>query len=314
MVFPRRPRTPAMYGYLLSIVLVPLYVSMFPVWKLLSVHLSDAMLTLLPIGVSVIGLAGALCWYQTRRLKIKDMGNSTVITGLVLCVCALLLPDPHYPAKRIHVAEYMLLSLVVNWAMSHHLQGRSLLFSGAYFASLLGVHDEMLQGMVDSRTFGLRDIGVNALAAAGGALIWYGLRLFQRPGVPHLPLSGITRWYLLWLGIGVAALIWPLFFLQVIDPAPVAGHASAGRSGAVLPAAPPAPSRRWRDKLGGIDTCPLSAVQHYGADCFLLSYIFSDIGIKKYRYIKYDYETCHEAWYFGVCHRSLVAIVAARLV
>jgi hypothetical protein len=214
MVFPRRPRTPAMYGYLLSIVLVPLYVSMFPVWKLLSVHLSDAMLTLLPIGVSVIGLAGALCWYQTRRLKIKDMGNSTVITGLVLCVCALLLPDPHYPAKRIHVAEYMLLSLVVNWAMSHHLQGRSLLLSGACFASLLGVHDELLQGMVDSRTFGLRDIGVNALAAAGGALIWYGLRLFQRPGVPHLPLSGITRWYLLWLGIGVAALIWPLFFYK----------------------------------------------------------------------------------------------------
>ncbi len=108
----------------------------------------------------------------------------------------------------------MLLSLLIRYIMSVRLQGNPLLIFSILFASLLGVHDELLQGLHPLRTYGIRDIVVNALGSAGGGLIWYGFRLFEQTGqtesrTGHSP--GFTYFYLAWLLCSVVTFFLPLY-------------------------------------------------------------------------------------------------------
>jgi hypothetical protein len=111
------------------------------------------------------------------------------------------------------VAEYVLLSLVVRWTMSFRLQGMALLVFSACFVAVLGVHDELLQGLHPARTYGLRDMAVNSLAGCGGAFIWHGLQLYTRE-TSSLPKNGngnrLTIYYVGWLVTGILAFILPL--------------------------------------------------------------------------------------------------------
>jgi hypothetical protein len=148
---------------------------------------------------------------QNARSTVK---KSVLIAGLVFCTIALVIPDPQFPVKRIHVAEYILLSLVVRFAMSAKLQGAPLLFFSACFASVLGVHDELLQGWHPSRTYGLRDITVNTLASFGGALIWHEMKIFSWGkslfDKQTLSSKNSSSVYLVWLISGVVVFVLPL--------------------------------------------------------------------------------------------------------
>lgn len=206
-------------GYLASVLLVPVYVSMFSVWKVLSSNWEKKLLYPLPIIVT-LGFLIFLFYHYHRRIKEKLIPEKTgtILWGIGLCLFALAVPDPAFPVKRIHVAEYMLLSLVVRFAMSHRLQGAHLLFFSACFTALLGIHDEFLQGLHPSRTYGLRDITVNFLGGWGGALIWHGLGLFLRPVHPrfspgrHGTVTGFL--FTACLLFSVAALAFPAAFFR----------------------------------------------------------------------------------------------------
>lgn len=202
-------------GYGLSILLVPVYVNMFGIWKLLSTLLGEGIMLILPFAVTASMLAGALLvLYKRFRKRSASPTLLPAVIGICLCLAALAVPDPRFPVKRIHVAEYILLSLVVRYAMSVKLQGLPLLFFSALFASLLGIHDEFLQGLHQARTYGLRDMTVNGLSSWGGALLFHSMNLFEHPqqsGGSHLETQQQNaRPYLFWLVISVAALIVPL--------------------------------------------------------------------------------------------------------
>jgi hypothetical protein len=202
-------------GYVLSAVLVLVYVNMFPLWKLLSDRWGREVFVIVPIVLGAGSLILVSIIFSGRQQNAQStVKKSVLIAGLVCCTIALVIPDPQFPVKRIHVAEYILLSLVVRFAMSYKLQGAPLLFFSACFASVLGVHDELLQGWHPSRTYGLRDITVNTFASFGGAMIWHELKffswgksLFDKQTLPSKNSSAV---YLVWLISGVIVFILPL--------------------------------------------------------------------------------------------------------
>ncbi|MBT8360047.1 MAG: VanZ family protein [Desulfobacterales bacterium] len=214
-----RPNTCLALGYALSAVLVLVYVNMFPLWKLLSDRWGREVFVILPIVLSLGSIIVVGIIFSGRQQKARStVKKSVLIAGLVFCAIALVIPDPQFPVKRIHVAEYVLLSLVVRFAMSFKLQGAALLFFSAGFASVLGVHEELLQGWHPSRTYGLRDITVNTFASFGGAIIWHELKIFSW-GKPlfdkqTLPSKNCSSVYLVWLIASVVVFILPLVLFR----------------------------------------------------------------------------------------------------
>ena len=205
-------------GYLLSVILVPIYVQMFPVWKILSTRLDPDLLYALPIAITLAALGAILLIFvKLRTTNTRALEGRALLAGILLCLVALALPDPLFPAKRIHVAEYLLLSLVVRYAMSHRMQGLALLVFSGSFTAILGIHDELLQGLHHSRTYGLTDMSVNAVAAFGGAMIWHGLDCFnwKSGDLTQAPEPDReTIFYLVWLLASILALVWPLEFYR----------------------------------------------------------------------------------------------------
>lgn len=215
-------------GYALCALLVLLYVNMFPVWKYVSTWWGNGIFLVLPILALVFLLGGAFLMLGLLHSRSGTPAMSgkritrkwlPVSLGLLLCLIGLAIPDPAFPVKRIHVAEYLLLALAARAVMSLRMQGLALLFYSALFAAVLGIHDEFLQGLHPARTYGLNDMTVNGFGALGGALIWHGAGLFSTPeqtrGVADNEASpAAERIYLGWLVFSLGALIVPLFFFR----------------------------------------------------------------------------------------------------
>ncbi len=203
-------------AYLLCLLLVPVYVSVFPLWKYLTITLGERIFIYLPVVVLVLLLLCCILVWLRKNNQQLLINKTPIGVGLLLCVIGLLICDPEFPVKRIHVAEYLTLSLIGRYAMSRHLRGTALLFFSACFAAILGVHDEFLQGMHPARTYGLRDMSVNALGSFGGGLIWHGLQFFTTGQEPAGSGVGFRQeyWYLSWLLLGVMLLIWPAVYFR----------------------------------------------------------------------------------------------------
>jgi VanZ family protein len=80
------------------------------------------------------------------------------------------------------VAEYIILSFLVRYALSYRLEGLRLTLFTALVTALYGVHDEMLQGLHPLRYHGWRDIIVNSVAGLSGAMLGHGLVCFDAQG------------------------------------------------------------------------------------------------------------------------------------
>lgn len=206
-------------GYAGCVGLVFLYVGMFSAWRFAGDIMDTKTVSMLPLLITLLLLALIITVYFTFRRNVSTVGNKYyVIAGVAICLAALTIPDPSFPVKRIHVAEYMLLALVTRFAMSFRMQGLTLLFFSALFTCLLGVHDELLQGFHPARTYGLRDIFVNTLGSCGGAMIWHGFQLFQKPwtnrAASSIAETRVLFLYIFWLTMSIVAFIWPLAYYR----------------------------------------------------------------------------------------------------
>ena len=214
-----------LFLYLACGLLVVFYVNLFPVWLFFSQSFSKTFITLAPLTIPPILAAIILLYFYLSNLQ-KELSINwmIVIFGLFICFSALLIPDPTMSAKRIHVSEYLLLSLLARYVMSHKIENLPLLIFSILFATLLGIHDEFLQGLHSNRTYGLRDMAVNGVAAAGGCLIWHGLAIFTdncRTTTSTLQKISIVHiFYLIWLMISILGLIIPLYSYRA-QPIPV---------------------------------------------------------------------------------------------
>jgi len=153
--------------YATAIILVIVYVNLFPVWQSLSALTAGKGLATVPI---IAALALPLLLLIRRRRQWLP-----VVLALGFAASGLLLADPLFPAKRIHVAEYMLLAALLRLAAPRSLGAWQRTMVAAMAGALFGMHDEMIQGLLPDRTFGLADLAVNACGAAAGALLGQGV-------------------------------------------------------------------------------------------------------------------------------------------
>lgn len=164
--------------------LVVFYVNMFQFWAWVSRGMGPGILTrMLPVAVTAVVLLIIALRFVDRVNRGWSIRPVHLSLGLACAIFALAIPDPEVPIKRIHVAEYLALAFLVRATLSHRLQGGELTLFTALVTLLLGIHDEMLQGLHPLRYYGWRDMIVNGMAGLGGALLGDGLYCFVRPEV-----------------------------------------------------------------------------------------------------------------------------------
>jgi len=197
-----KPSPHALAWYVLAALLVLVYVNTFPFWILLSAYAGPAPARLAPFAATAAALVLALVVARRR----PDVLMAPLAAGCVIAVIALFLTDPNFPAKRIHVPQYLLLAIVVRRALSPDIDGPGLTVMTIVLTMLFGAHDELLQGLHANRSFGLRDLAINAAGGLAGALIGAGMRLFISPTVAK-PDKGVDRATIAAAGIVFAAAI-----------------------------------------------------------------------------------------------------------
>jgi hypothetical protein len=166
--------------YPAAALLVIAYVNTFELWALLVRTIGSEQAALVPFATLAAGV-GLTGWWIILHHGTIGMRPVLLIMALALALLGLALTDPAYPAKRIHVPQYLLLALVLRRALSDHVGGTALTAATMVVTMIFGIHDEMLQGLHPSRTYGLRDILVNATAGASGALLAAGIGVWREP-------------------------------------------------------------------------------------------------------------------------------------
>lgn len=151
-------------------------------------------------------------FYSNRR------GWTYIVAGAAIALVGILATDPNFPAKRIHIPQYFILAFVVRRALSFDLPARWLFPGAVLLTTVLGVHDELIQGLLPTRTFGLRDIGVNFLGALSGGAVGAGLSLFSTPENKNAPIPDKrTLFGIVAVGLGLALMIAPLEYFRDVS-------------------------------------------------------------------------------------------------
>ena len=193
----------------LAACLVVVFIQTINVWRWLDETLggTGAMLVPFVLAVCLLTFLFVARLGNKERLQIYWL---YLIVAVVLAGIALSLPDPNFPAKRIHVAEFMLIAFILRRGFCRWSSGMSLIIFTATAGIVLGAHDELIQGLHPDRYFGHRDIVVDGLSAIAGALAGHGLRLYDN--VPKRDEIWIApHWrYLALVVVGLIVFLYPL--------------------------------------------------------------------------------------------------------
>jgi len=144
-------------------------VNSLPLWRLVGRVAGPGGATIAPVLAACAAL-GILVALTLRRRDRRVRRIALIGAAVVVAVLGLLMTDPQFPAKRIHVGEYVLVAWLIWRGLAGRLDGWGRAAFAALIASLMGVHDEMIQGLHPERSFGLWDMAANACGAVAGAL------------------------------------------------------------------------------------------------------------------------------------------------
>jgi len=123
-----------------------------------------------------------LLWF---RLKNRDFPNYLWLAVIACVYIFFTLKLWERPEEAIHFLEYGLLGLLLFRGLRHHIHDKSIYLTAFLIGGLVGIFDEVLQWMIPSRIWDMRDIGLNALSCGLCQIaIWKGIR-------PKLPASRI---------------------------------------------------------------------------------------------------------------------------
>jgi len=135
------------------------------------------------LGIAIVGGATVLGMIWAGRNHRTLWGNRPAMVCFAASIAAALIGlgsvDPAFPAKRIHVVEYFLLAGLVFTAFKSagHLAVRGLV--ALTVTAMLGGLDELLQGAIVQRTYGLADMLTNTLGALAGVMAVCGVRFYK---------------------------------------------------------------------------------------------------------------------------------------
>jgi len=155
------------YGYLIRNALL----SQFPR------PVVDQLGAMVAVGAVVISIV----WMIRRQHILRANRAAVACFGLAIAAAlvGLVSVDPDFPAKRTHVAQYFGLAWLVflGFKNEDRVIVRGLLT--VIIAAMLGGLDEMLQGAMIERTFGLADIVTNFCGALAGGSSAVGVQLLK---------------------------------------------------------------------------------------------------------------------------------------
>ncbi len=142
------------------------------VYRSIVSHFSAAVAGRIPLVMiiifgSIYVLAGFLM--QRNGRHIKFLFPSALIVFAVLSL-------ESNPNKHIHIPEYILLAGILYAAIALDYEGKGIFILVFVCASMLGVVDELAQGLHPQRRYGLGDMAVNSASALIGVLLLMGLR------------------------------------------------------------------------------------------------------------------------------------------
>lgn len=119
-----------------------------------------------------IGYVGYLV-FQKKNLK-----NLLFIIPCAIIVLIIFNVETN-PNKHIHIPEYAILSWLVYAALGSKYEGKGIYFLIFICTSMLGIVDELEQGIHPTRFFGLSDMLVNSSSALIGVFTILGLKKFN---------------------------------------------------------------------------------------------------------------------------------------
>lgn len=124
------------------------------------------------VGVGVLLLALAVAGVAQRRRP--GLVEVALVVGVGATI-AMAVARMSIPAERTHLLEYGLLAVLLREALlERRRRGGSMrrpAVVAAAVASTVGVLDEVVQGLLPTRVFDLRDVGFNVGAAVGAVVV-----------------------------------------------------------------------------------------------------------------------------------------------
>ena len=157
-----------------------LYTAMLPgailVWRALLANLGRAFAEGAPALLVIIGAFAITLFGLYRRINLSKRQLLAIILAVAMGLWVFF--SASMASKRIHLPEYVLLAFLVNAAFNASGGLRQQLLWVTLSCALLGITDEILQGLIPSRYFSYNDMLANAGAGLAGALLAYGLRLW----------------------------------------------------------------------------------------------------------------------------------------
>lgn len=134
------------------------------------------------IPIAIILLLGTLCIFAGLFIK-NNPGHMIFLMPCAIIVYAIFEFEPN-PNKYIHIPEYIILSWILFEVLHIDYSGRGILALVFVCAVMLGVVDEIEQGIYPNRFYGWKDMLINAASGIIGVLTIIGLR----------PISGDWEW------------------------------------------------------------------------------------------------------------------------
>ncbi|MEM7180920.1 MAG: VanZ family protein [Spirochaetota bacterium] len=195
------------FYYALAFFLVPIYSQSFVIWAWLSKQIPEKSHVLIPLAVILLTLTAFLPFLWKNRSSIEPRYLASAIGLILFCY---FLTDPRFPAKRVHIAQYIFLSLLIYKALPLSIGFRhKYIFYTTWLTLLLGIHDEMIQGLHPLRTFGLRDIAVDSFSALAGILLLTGIGFVQN--TKRTTEKVLWSDYLVFISVWILLLLLPNF-------------------------------------------------------------------------------------------------------
>lgn len=157
-------------------VIAAIYTLMLPdvilIYHVVVKHFSPKIAGKVPLGVVI--LLGVV--YLVLSLAMKKKIRSLALLfpcAIIVYVFVTLEPNPN---KHIHIPEYILMSWILFEALALDYRGKGIFILIFLCSSLLGIVDELLQGMHPERFYGWQDMVMNSAATVIGIFTLAGLR------------------------------------------------------------------------------------------------------------------------------------------
>ncbi|MFC1814097.1 VanZ family protein [Thermodesulfobacteriota bacterium] len=156
--------------------LVAAYTAALPdaivVYRTIETHFSTPVAQKIPAAMIILlGISYILFGMITK----KSNRHFVLLIPCTFIVYAVMALEPN-PNKHIHIPEYILMTWLLYEALSIDYRGKGIYILIFLCSSMLGVVDELAQGIYPDRFYGWMDMGINSASSIIGVLTLMGLR------------------------------------------------------------------------------------------------------------------------------------------